>query len=101
MAAPAIPPIRRGLMGTGLAVGKPTGVDAEQVAAFLASLAGQPNRTFVGENFFHRNDLRYARAPLDPVPGTGPVPPRRPRGSTGTLDVLPGKHFSSSASFAV
>lgn len=45
---------------------KPTGVDAEQAAAFLALAAGHPDRTFmVGENFFYRDDLRYARALLD------------------------------------
>jgi predicted dehydrogenase len=45
---------------------KPTGVDAEQAAAFLALAAGHPDRTFmVGENFLYRDDLRYARALLD------------------------------------
>jgi predicted dehydrogenase len=45
---------------------KPTGVDADQAAAFLALAAGHPDRTFVvGENFFYRDDLRYARALLD------------------------------------
>ncbi|MDT7804933.1 MAG: hypothetical protein QOI78_8366 [Actinomycetota bacterium] len=45
---------------------KPAGVDAEQAAAFLALAAGHPDRTFVmGENFFYRDDLRYARALLD------------------------------------
>lgn len=45
---------------------KPTGVDAEQAAAFLALVAGHPDRTFVvGENFLYRDDLRYARALLD------------------------------------
>jgi predicted dehydrogenase len=45
---------------------KPAGVDAEQAVAFLALAAGHPDRTFVvGENFFYRDDLRYARALLD------------------------------------
>jgi predicted dehydrogenase len=45
---------------------KPAGGDAEQAAAFLALAAGHPDRTFVvGENFFYRDDLRYARALLD------------------------------------
>jgi predicted dehydrogenase len=45
---------------------KPAGVDAEQAAAFLALAAGHPDRTFVvGENYFYRDDLRYARALLD------------------------------------
>jgi predicted dehydrogenase len=45
---------------------KPTGVDAEQAAAFLALAADHPERTFmVGENFFYRDDLRYARTLLD------------------------------------
>ncbi|GAB3890934.1 hypothetical protein GCM10029964_063280 [Kibdelosporangium lantanae] len=37
---------------------------------------------------------------LDPVPGAGPVPLWRPRGSTGLFDGLPGHRTSSSASFA-
>jgi predicted dehydrogenase len=96
MAAPVIPPIRLGLIGTGLAVEKlhwpalrgladryevardaltagkdvfcekPTSVDADQAASFLALAAGHPDRTFVvGENFFYRDDLRYAHALLD------------------------------------
>ncbi|WP_103342010.1 Gfo/Idh/MocA family protein [Amycolatopsis sp. CA-126428] len=45
---------------------KPAGADAEQAAAFLALAAGHPDRTFmVGENYFYRDDLRYARALLD------------------------------------
>ncbi|WIY01947.1 Gfo/Idh/MocA family oxidoreductase [Amycolatopsis mongoliensis] len=45
---------------------KPAGVDAEQAGAFLALAAAHPDRTFVmGENFFYRDDLRYARALLD------------------------------------
>ncbi|MCS7477072.1 Gfo/Idh/MocA family protein [Umezawaea endophytica] len=45
---------------------KPAGVDAEQAEAFLALAAGHPDRTFVvGENFFYRDDLRYARSLLD------------------------------------
>lgn len=45
---------------------KPAGADAEQAAAFLALAAGYPDRTFVvGENYFYRDDLRYARALLD------------------------------------
>jgi predicted dehydrogenase len=45
---------------------KPAGVDAEQAAAFLVLAAGHPDRTFVmGENYFYRDDLRYARALLD------------------------------------
>ncbi len=45
---------------------KPTGVDAEQTAAFLALAAGHPGRTFlVDENFPHRNDLRCSHAVLD------------------------------------
>ncbi|MFJ1760070.1 Gfo/Idh/MocA family protein [Amycolatopsis sp. NPDC088138] len=45
---------------------KPAGVDAEQAAAFLALAAGHRSRTFVmGENYFYRDDLRYARALLD------------------------------------
>ncbi|OXM64689.1 Gfo/Idh/MocA family protein [Amycolatopsis vastitatis] len=45
---------------------KPAGVDAEQAADFLALAAGHPDRTFmVGENYFYRDDLRYARALLD------------------------------------
>jgi predicted dehydrogenase len=102
MAAPPIPPIRLGLIGTGLAVEKlhwpalrgladryevtaftdssaeqsrrfadysgvgPARVAADRAAAFLALAAGHPDRTFVvGENFFYRDDLRYARALLD------------------------------------
>lgn len=41
---------------------------------------------------------RTAELALDPVSGTGPVPPRRPRGSTGLFDGLPGR-ISSSATF--
>ena len=37
---------------------------------------------------------------LDPVPGAGPVPLWRPRGSAGLFDGLPGQRISSSASFA-
>jgi len=45
---------------------KPAGVDADQAVAFLALAAGHPDRTFmVGENYFYRDDLRYARALLD------------------------------------
>ncbi|MGW5722054.1 Gfo/Idh/MocA family protein [Amycolatopsis sp. NPDC003865] len=45
---------------------KPAGVDARQAAAFLALAAAHPDRTFmVGENYFYRDDLRYARALLD------------------------------------
>ncbi|MGW4527368.1 Gfo/Idh/MocA family protein [Amycolatopsis sp. NPDC004378] len=45
---------------------KPAGADAEQAAAFLALAAAHPDRTFmVGENYFYRDDLRYARALLD------------------------------------
>jgi predicted dehydrogenase len=45
---------------------KPAGVDAKQATAFLALAAGHPDRTFmVGENYFYRDDLRYARALLD------------------------------------
>lgn len=45
---------------------KPAGGDAEQAAAFLALAAGHPDRTFmVGENYFYRDDLRYARTLLD------------------------------------
>ncbi|GAA5165819.1 Gfo/Idh/MocA family oxidoreductase [Amycolatopsis dongchuanensis] len=45
---------------------KPAGVDAEQAAAFLALEAEHPDRTFmVGENFFYRDDLRYARELVD------------------------------------
>jgi hypothetical protein len=59
MAAAAIPPI--GTWPTAF-----TDRSAEQAAAFLALAAGYPERTFVvGENFFYRNDLRYARAVLD------------------------------------
>jgi hypothetical protein len=73
MAAPTIPPIRLGLIGTGLAVEKPRwpavrGLADPSVvtAAFLALAAGHPDRTFVvGENLFYRDDLRYARALLD------------------------------------
>ncbi|RSD11860.1 Gfo/Idh/MocA family protein [Amycolatopsis eburnea] len=45
---------------------KPAGVDAEQATAFLALAARYPERTFlVGENYFYRDDLRYARTLLD------------------------------------
>ena len=45
---------------------KPTGVDAEQAAAFLALAAGHPDRTFVvDENSFYRDDLPHSRALLD------------------------------------
>jgi predicted dehydrogenase len=43
---------------------------------------------------------RAAALALDPVPGAGPVPLWRPRGSTGLFDGLPGQQISSSASFA-
>lgn len=43
---------------------------------------------------------RAAELALDPVPGAGPVPLWRPRGSTGLFDGLPGQRISSSASFA-
>ncbi|WP_238598414.1 hypothetical protein [Saccharothrix sp. ALI-22-I] len=43
---------------------------------------------------------RAAVLALDPVPGAGPVPLWRPRGSTGLFDGLPGQRISSSASFA-
>ncbi|MBE8521139.1 Gfo/Idh/MocA family oxidoreductase [Amycolatopsis sp. H6(2020)] len=43
---------------------------------------------------------RAAALELDPVPGAGPVPLWRPRGSTGLFDGLPGQRISSSASFA-
>lgn len=70
MAAPAIPPIRLGLIGTGLAVEKPhwpaPTVLADRAAAFPAPAVGQPDRTVVvGENILCRNDLRHARALLD------------------------------------
>lgn len=45
---------------------KPAGVDAQQSSAFLALADAHPERTFVvGENYFYRDDLRYARALLD------------------------------------
>ncbi|WP_290054761.1 Gfo/Idh/MocA family protein [Amycolatopsis solani] len=45
---------------------KPAGADAEQAAAFLSLAVAHPDRTFmVGENYFYRDDLRYARALLD------------------------------------
>jgi hypothetical protein len=40
---------------------------------------------------------RAAELALDPLPGAGPVPLRRPRGSTGLFDGLPGQRISSSA----
>jgi predicted dehydrogenase len=43
---------------------------------------------------------RAAVLALDPVPGAGPVPLWRPRGSTELFDGLPGQRISSSASFA-
>lgn len=43
---------------------------------------------------------RAAVLALDPVPGAGPVPLWRPRGSTGLCDGLPGQRISSSAFFA-
>jgi len=43
---------------------------------------------------------RAAALALDPVPGAGPVPLWRPRGSAGLFDGLPGQRISSSASFA-
>jgi predicted dehydrogenase len=43
---------------------------------------------------------RAAELALDLVPGAGPVPLWRPRGSTGLFDGLPGQRISSSASFA-
>jgi predicted dehydrogenase len=43
---------------------------------------------------------RAAVLVLDPVPGAGPVPLWRPRGSTGLFDGQPGQRISSSASFA-
>ena len=43
---------------------------------------------------------RTAALALDPVPGAGPVPLWRPRGSAGLFDGLPGQRISSSASFA-
>jgi predicted dehydrogenase len=42
---------------------------------------------------------RAAELALDPVPGAGPVPLWRPRGSTRLFDGLPGQRISSSASF--
>ena len=39
--------------------------------------------------------IRYQKV----VPGAGPVPLWRPRGSTGLFDGLPGQRISSSASF--
>jgi predicted dehydrogenase len=45
---------------------KPTGVDEQQAQAFLALDHEHPDRTLmIGENFFYRDDLRYARALLD------------------------------------
>ncbi|EOD67401.1 Gfo/Idh/MocA family protein [Amycolatopsis vancoresmycina] len=43
---------------------------------------------------------RAAVLALGRVPGAGPVPLWRPRGSTGLFDGLPGQRISSSASFA-
>jgi predicted dehydrogenase len=43
---------------------------------------------------------RAAALALGPVPGAGPVPLWRPRGSAGLFDGLPGQRISSSASFA-
>ncbi|MDQ7809468.1 Gfo/Idh/MocA family oxidoreductase [Amycolatopsis sp. A133] len=43
---------------------------------------------------------RAAALALDPVPGAGPVPLWRPRGSAGLFDGLPGQRSSSTASFA-
>lgn len=181
MAAPAIPPIRPGLIGTGLAVERLHRPASRRHADALA--AGYPDRTFVvGENGEvdelraaavvdtaedgrvgggvgaaarhaalrlgsggHEHALaavqpavqpravqpravrfgvrpvggvarsaaneivvqraldsaqRVAALALDPVPGAGPVPLWRHRGSTGLFDGLPGQRFSSSASLA-
>jgi hypothetical protein len=43
---------------------------------------------------------RAAVLALDPMPGAGPEPLWRPRGSTGLVDGRPGQRISSSASFA-
>ncbi len=79
MAAPVIPPIRPGPTGPGPGVARasrqPLDRDVEPRrplaredvdAPFLAPAAGHPDRTLVlGENFFHRDDPRDARAVLD------------------------------------
>jgi hypothetical protein len=120
MAAPATPPIRLGLTGTGLAVEKP----------HRPALRGLADRCVVARIRLHRGDIarvhgavrpvggvargvanamvvqralgsseRAAVLALDTVPGAGPVPLWRPRSSTGLFDGLPGQRISSSASF--
>ncbi|MCI2415984.1 Gfo/Idh/MocA family oxidoreductase [Saccharopolyspora sp. K220] len=45
---------------------KPTGTDERQARQFLALADEYPDRTIlIGENFFYRDDIRFARALLD------------------------------------
>ncbi|MGP4014460.1 Gfo/Idh/MocA family protein [Saccharopolyspora sp. 5N708] len=45
---------------------KPTGTDEQQARQFLALADEYPDRTIlIGENFFYRDDIRFARALLD------------------------------------
>jgi hypothetical protein len=79
---PAIPPIRLGLISTGLAVEKPhrpalRGLADRYVVTVFTDSSAEQSRRFA-------------------VPGADPIPLWRPRGSTG----LPGQRISSSASFA-
>jgi predicted dehydrogenase len=65
-------PLLHGIAEEALAAGKdvlcekPTGTDEEQARAFLAFDDRYPDRTImVAENYFYRDDIRYARALLD------------------------------------
>jgi predicted dehydrogenase len=115
MAAPSIPPIRLGLIGTGLAVEKPhcpalrelgdrcvvtafTDSSAEQCRRFADHSGGRPSPGRVP----HITQIRLHFRGIDNGyrdPVLGPVPLWRPRGSTGLFDGLSGQGISSSAFF--
>lgn len=98
MAAPATPPIRLGLIGTegvlalaGSSERRVTrcGSDATTHTTVFRGIGSECGRSAASRR-------AWPTLALDPVPGAGPVPLWRPRGSTG----LPGRRISSSASFA-
>jgi hypothetical protein len=65
----------------------------------VGSVAQSVANAMVVQRALHSAE-RAAVLALDPVPGAGPVPLWRPRGSTGLFEGLPGQRISSSASFA-
>lgn len=91
MAAPTIPRSGRGL--STVFRGIDNGYRAELIDFAAAVRFGVVQRAL-------DSAVRAAVLALDPVPGAGPVPLWRPRGSTGLFGGQPGQRISSSASFA-